>query len=127
MTNVEPQSRRKVLVVEDDSYLRRLVAEILQEEGYHVSCAANGQEALTSLRHAPLPGLILLDFMMPVMDGWEFRRQQQQDESLAPIPVVVLTGAGISAQEVASVGAAGGLLKPFDLPALLDAVDRHCA
>jgi CheY-like chemotaxis protein len=127
MTNVEPQSTRNVLLVEDDCYLRKLVAEILEEEGYHVSCAANGQEALTHLRHAPLPGLILLDCMMPVMDGWEFRRRQQQDEALAPIPVVVLTAAGITEQEIASVGAAGFLLKPFDLTALLDAVARHCA
>jgi CheY-like chemotaxis protein len=84
--------RTRILLVEDDEALRDVLAEVLADEGYHVECAANGREALESLaRCACPPDLILLDLMMPVMDGWSFREAQQLDPRLARIPTVVLS------------------------------------
>ncbi|HWX35745.1 MAG TPA: response regulator, partial [Steroidobacteraceae bacterium] len=85
----------KILVVEDERGQREALAEVLSRLGYEVQCAANGSEALELMRHSEsLPGLILLDLMMPVMDGWEFRAQQRKDRALADVPVVVLSALG---------------------------------
>ena len=116
-----------ILIVEDDPDIRETLAEILQDEGYSVSGAANGQEALTHLRSGrPMPRLILLDLMMPVMDGWEFRSEQKQDPALAAVPVIVVSGDGNIAQKALSVEAAGYLGKPIDLDALLETIEAHC-
>src|SRR4051812_4876455 len=85
--------RKTVLVVEDDYSTREGLACLLGEE-FNVRCAAHGEEALQYLRGNPAPDLILLDLMMPVLSGWEFRRQQLQEPALSNIPVVVLTALG---------------------------------
>jgi CheY-like chemotaxis protein len=83
-----------ILIIDDDASIRELLVEVLEEEGYPVQSASNGEEALSILRTLPkLPKLILLDLMMPVMDGWAFRQEQLQDPLLIGIPVVVLSAA----------------------------------
>jgi CheY-like chemotaxis protein len=89
---VASRDKKHILIVEDAPDLQALLARFFQGEGYTVSRAFNGQEALDWLRTTPhLPSLILLDIMMPVMDGIEFRQQQKQDTRLSAIPVVVMT------------------------------------
>jgi CheY-like chemotaxis protein len=117
---------RSILIVEDDTEVRETLAEILVDEGYRVALAANGNEALRHLRGAPAPRVILLDLMMPVMDGWEFRRQQQQDAGLASVPVVIVSGDSSVAQNATSLRADGYLVKPINLDTLLETIKLHC-
>jgi CheY-like chemotaxis protein len=91
-----------------------------------VAEAANGQEGLERLQGLPLPDLIVLDLMMPVMDGWEFRRRQRQSPQLAPVPVVVLSGAGDTARHASELGATAYLDKPVNVSALLEAIALYC-
>src|SRR3569832_407091 len=85
---------RSILIVDDDVDIRVTISLILEDEGYAVASAANGEEALRYLRSHPSPSLILLDLMMPGMDGVEFRAEQQRDAQLSGIPVVVVTASG---------------------------------
>ncbi|XXT22232.1 response regulator [Sorangium sp. So ce429] len=116
---------KRILVVDDDPDIRETLAELLQEEGYAVSSAAHGGEALSALRADPRPGLILLDLMMPIMDGWQFRAEQKKDPELASIPVVIISATGRD-EFVSSLGAAQFLKKPINLEQLLAAVEQHC-
>jgi CheY-like chemotaxis protein len=115
-----------ILLVEDDEATRTAMALALELQGYTVTAVANGQEALDQLRAAGRPCLILLDLMMPVMDGWQFRRAQAQDPALAGIPVVVVSADGSVPQKAAALGAAGFLQKPVEVDDLLVTVQRHC-
>lgn len=81
---------RTVLVVDDNTDVREMMQILLEDAGYRALGAANGREALESMR-AHRPGLVLLDLNMPVMDGWEFRRQQNADDQLSDIPVICIT------------------------------------
>ena len=81
---------KRILVVEDDADLGKTVARCLSDEGYEIEIAADGHSALEALRRSPCD-LVLLDLMMPKMNGWEFRARQLADPSLASIPVVVMT------------------------------------
>src|SRR5437879_6509382 len=101
------QGGKTILVVEDDTATRDALSLILEAEGFGVMGAANGQEALDQLRGSRRPDLILLDLMMPVMDGWQFRRAQAQDPALSAIPVVVLSADGNVHQKAASLRATG--------------------
>jgi CheY-like chemotaxis protein len=123
---VTDKTSTSVLIVEDDLDIRDTLALILRGKGYSVAGAANGEEALAYLRHAAQPCLILLDLMMPVMDGTQFRTEQQKDPELADIPVVVVSADGAVHQKAASIGAAASLKKPIDLDVLLDLVGRFC-
>ncbi len=121
----ERSSGKTILVVEDDTATRDALALILGAEGFNVVGAANGQEALGALRTSARPDLILLDLMMPIMDGWQFRREQAQDPSLSAIPVVVLSADGNVRQKAASLHADGYLQKPVDVENLLEVIQRH--
>jgi DNA-binding response OmpR family regulator len=112
-----------VLIVEDDEDLREMMAHLLTLEGFDAATASNGREALDYLQTAK-PELILLDLMMPVMDGWEFRRQQQADPKLAPVPVIVLSA--LDQARATNVDAAAFLKKPLDFDHLLDLVRAYC-
>ena len=115
-----------ILIVEDDVDQREALAEFLTLEGYPVAGASNGREALGYLQQYPPPCLILLDLMMPVMNGWEFRNQQRQDPALAEIPVAVVTGVRDGAEQMASLNAVGFFQKPVDVSALLETVTHYC-
>ncbi len=95
--SVSPSHNRPILLVDDDVAATDFLTEILTGEGYTVTTAKNGKEALKHLRGAQLPRLIILDLFMPEMHGWEFRRAQLKDAKLRDIPVVVTTGASVYA------------------------------
>jgi CheY-like chemotaxis protein len=116
-----------VLIVEDDPDIRDSLAEILEEEGYRTAAARDGRHALELLREAPTPKVILLDLMMPVMSGEEFRREQLRDPELAPIPVFILSGAGAIEQQAAALAAVGYMRKPVDIDRLLDLMGSFCS
>jgi CheY-like chemotaxis protein len=117
-----------VLVVDDDPGIRDLLTELLEDEGYQVVSAANGLEAINHLqRGTKRPCVILLDLMMPVMNGWQFRNTQQQDPGLATIPVVVLSARNDIQQQASLINAAAHIMKPINLISLLDTVNRYCA
>ncbi|HMI85566.1 MAG TPA: response regulator [Polyangiaceae bacterium] len=112
-----------ILIVEDDDDIREALTQILELEGYVVREAANGREALEISAREPVPSLILLDLMMPVMDGWQFRSEQLKDPTLSKIPVVVISADASVHEKVASFGAASVLPKPISLDRLLRAVE----
>ncbi len=124
MTDCEEQAAA-VLSGDDNDHVRDTLKAILEIDGYSVATAADGLEALDYLRQNPLPRLILLDLMMPFMDGWEFRKEQQQDPRLAGIPVVVVTAADNPAQKASAVGAVDYCVKPVSASVLLDTVARY--
>lgn len=109
-----------VLVVDDDRDTRDLIGLLLEDAGYQVVTAGNGKEALTALEDGLRPDAIVLDLMMPVMNGWEFREKVLRDTDFAAIPTVVVTGDTKAAQRAAKLGAAGYLSKPFEATALLE-------
>ena len=115
---------RAVLLVEDDPDIREAIGDVLAEEGYDVSVADTGLTALDRLQRAPLPDVILLDLMMPVMDGWQFRARQSQHPEWKAIPVIVLSAVGNTQEKAASIGASGCLRKPLDIDELLDMIER---
>jgi len=118
----------KVLVVEDDFLIRESLLEILEDNGYEVVGASHGQDALTHLETNPiLPCLILLDLMMPVMDGRAFREEQLRRAAIADIPVVVVSAHHDVAEEVKGLQATSYLRKPVKLAELLRVVRSFCA
>ncbi|NTU84206.1 MAG: response regulator [Chloroflexales bacterium] len=127
MTPVSATTPR-VLLIDDDAGLRALLTELIEDSGFVALDAVHGQEALAMLRQQPVsPCLILLDLMMPVMNGWEFRQAQRADPGLATIPVIVLsarTDVQTSAQPLA---AQAYLKKPVDIVHRQELVAQHCA
>lgn len=115
-----------VLVIEDESDIREDVVEILREEGYDARSAANGADALTALRSGPRPALILLDLMMPIMNGLEFRAEQLKEPALATIPVVLMSGMNNLREKAQDLKVTAYLVKPFRLEHLLRVV-ADCA
>jgi len=114
-----------VLVVEDDADIRESLVEILMEEGYVARGFANGAEALAFLRSGGAASVILLDLMMPVMDGREFRLELEKDATFSSIPVILLTADNNPRRKAATLGAVGGLGKPVRLDDLLSTVEQY--
>jgi CheY-like chemotaxis protein len=114
-----------VLVVDDDPDIREMIGQALELEGWSVVGAANGEEALRVARVGPRPDVILLDLMMPVMNGWEFIDEQRRDSVLSTIPVVLISGDERLTEKAGKARVAGFLKKPMDLVELLDTVQRH--
>lgn len=115
---------KRVLVVEDDAALRETVAEILADAGYEVSSAGNGVEALASA-DVERPDLILLDLMMPTMNGWQFRAAQRQRPALAQVPVIVLSACTDLEGEPSLGDVAALFAKPLDIGELLAGIRRY--
>jgi signal transduction histidine kinase len=113
---------KTLLIVEDDQDIREALDGLLRMEGYDVMGCANGLEALQQLRRGPQPDVILLDLMMPVMDGWQFRIEQKRDPSLASIPVVALSAD--ATPKAAAIDAEAYLKKPVDYETLVETIER---
>jgi len=109
-----------VLIVEDEVTTRDALIELLGKDGREIVTAGDGQEAMERLTRDPRPRVILLDLMMPRMDGWEFLRRQSADPSIANIPTIVLSGSKLPA------GAKHQLSKPVDVERLRALVDQYC-
>ncbi len=116
---------RSILVVDDDFALREALCVALEAEGFRVASAGNGREALDYLRREDPPCVVLLDLMMPVMNGWEFRAEQRMDPKLARVPVVVLSAFSRESDEELR-GVELFLRKPVNLSTLLDALRPYC-
>ena len=114
---------RGVLVVDDDPSIQGLLAEALADEGYAVRTAADGRRALDVLG-GWRPDLILLDLMMPEMDGWTFRAEQRSRDDVAAIPVMVLSATRDLEAKTEALAPARVFSKPFDLNALLGAIEE---
>lgn len=122
---VSSETNSYILLVDDDDGLRSILAEYLSDVGgYRVTPVTNGREALNHLQAGGRPCVILLDLMMPVMDGWEFRNAQCADPTLADIPVLVITAFG--GDKPSPVAREQTLRKPLDPKALLRLLARHC-
>lgn len=113
-----PDRRKKIMVIDDDQDFRLSICEILVDEGFSVMTAKDGEAALNNLiHHHDLPDLILVDLMMPIKNGMEFRREQLQLDEIANIPVVFITGQGY-------VDGERCILKPVDVPEFIDKIKR---
>jgi CheY-like chemotaxis protein len=118
-------ARKTVLVVDDDDGIRQALAQALDEEGYHVVTADNGRTALACLARLPAPpAVILLDLMMPVLDGRGFLLERAREPAWANIPVVAITADGRAFSEAATLGAQAILAKPIPLAKLLATLAR---
>lgn len=119
---------RPLLVVDDDADLREALEEVLRDAGYEVMGASNGKHALDVLGTThELPLLVLLDMMMPVLDGAGFARAMRQVPAWRDIPVLVFSASANARQVAEEIGACGHLRKPVDVDTLLDAVRKHQA
>ena len=123
--SIEPKKAPppELLVVDDDADLRGTLSDVLQEAGYHVRTAVHGGDALARMQDGPLPDLILLDLLMPVMNGWDFMAELKARPGLAAIPVVVTSAGGDHVLNSAPV-CAGYLSKPVGRPRLLEIIAR---
>lgn len=117
---------KNILIVEDDEDILRNLKRLLESEGYNVEVANNGQHALAQLLASQeLPALIILDLMMPVMDGFQFKKIQDQTPRLASIPVLIMTADGHTEEKRLKTGSLMALKKPADIDEILEAV-RTC-
>jgi two-component system response regulator MprA len=114
--------RTRLLIVDDDPELRQSAVDALSDAGYETAVAGNGWEALAATQGPQTPQLILLDLMMPEMNGWQFREAQQRDARIKDIPLVVITASRDLVNH--PIDADGVLLKPFGLDDLLGQVHR---
>lgn len=115
----------RVLVVEDDTVIRLGLVTVLELEGFELREAANGREALEVLADWR-PDVILLDLMMPVMTGWDFRQAQLRESAFATIPVIIMSGCADSEGEVAALKPAAHLQKPASLETVVDEIRHVC-
>ena len=117
----------RILVVDDDADIRTTVIEVLEDAGYEAHGAADGIEALAQLRDPEDKWcVVLLDLMMPNMDGRAFRAEQLQDPALSPIPVVIVSAMSDVAQAAEEMHVAAHMTKPITLADLVSVVDRFC-
>jgi CheY-like chemotaxis protein len=112
-----------ILLIEDESDIRTILKDALEWEGYRVYTASNGKEGMEALLEMPTPSLILLDLMMPVMNGWEFANALQADRAYVDIPIVALSAFSDPGKKIR---ARGFIKKPVDLDLLLGLVREHC-
>src|SRR5258708_3069574 len=114
---------RRVLVVDDEVVIRTLLVDALELEGFEVRCVADGEEALQIVDVWP-PNVIILDLMMPRMDGFRFRDEQRRRASIADIPVIILSAVRDLHQKTVGLAPAAVIPKPFDLDEVLETVQR---
>ena len=114
-----------VCVIDDHDDARMMMATVLRLEGYTVVTASNGSEGLDCIRRWN-PCLVVLDLMMPVMDGFQFRDRQRQDPAVAHIPVLVVSAMPDAMAAASRLAAVGVLPKPIEIKRLLEAVKKYC-
>ena len=123
-----PASGPTLLVVDDDANIARALSNLLEDEGYRVVAAENGKRGLELVEAGLRPNAIILDLMMPVMDGWDFRAEQLKDPAIRETPVIVLTATGFSRRTIREqFGGVEYLAKPPSTDHLLDTLRRVCA
>jgi CheY-like chemotaxis protein len=115
------------MVVDDDDDLRRRLAQLLDKMQYDVTAAQHGSDALSQLRAGPRPDVILLDLLMPVMDGFALIVELRKDPELAAIPIVVFTSGADAETEATKLSAAGHIQKPFKADHLQQLIDKVLA
>lgn len=115
---------KRILVVEDDTSIRELLVELLESEGYVVSSAVNGLEGLKILQNDGNPDLILIDLMMPVMDGYSFRTEQLKNPIWSKIPTVVMSAEANAKEKMKNFNITAFLSKPVELETILKTVAR---
>lgn len=122
-------ANRNILLVDDSEEHLILIKSLYESAGYQLTYAKNGREALELLRDGStdLPAFILLDLVMPEMDGYDFRKAQLSDPLLAKIPVVILTSDGQIEKKTMQMGAAGYVKKPVDTARLIEEAQRFCS
>lgn len=113
-----------ILVVEDDEDIRNALTDLLEDEGYHTESAVNGKDALKILGEIPRPCLVLLDMMMPIMNGRQFLDEVMKDSKLAPIPILIVSAI---ADKTNIEGSIGFLKKPIDIDVVLNVVSQYCS
>ena len=118
-------SPRHIMLIEDDLSIQGAVSLLLEREGFTVTCACNGKEALRALDTGYAPALILLDMVMPIMDGREFRMAQQLIPRLARIPVVIISATSSGELRAGLPPPSAVMAKPFDIDQLLAVIERH--
>lgn len=117
----------QVLVVEDDADIRDGLLDYLEDHGYQPVGAVHGRDALDRLDSADLrPCVIILDLMMPIMDGVAFREEQLRNPEISQIPVIIISAHADVAQRASDLKVVGQMAKPLSLPGLLEIVRRHC-
>jgi CheY-like chemotaxis protein len=120
-----PPRKARILVVEDHDSVRTALTKLLSSTGYDVAEAPNGSDALAQLAKGPRPDLILLDLMMPVMDGWEFMKRQRRDWHLCTIPTIVVSGVASHDPRCLEMPVVRLLSKPYTGEQLMAAIDAE--
>ena len=121
MTNAKPT----VLIIDDDDGFQIRLSAILRRAGYYVASASNGDEAMSLLMSGkPLPDVIVLDLVMPVMDGWHFREIQVKNPKIAHIPIVVVAEAPIEKEYYRSLRANAAVRKPIERMKILRVIEK---
>lgn len=120
-----PGSGRAILIVDDDADIREALVDVLTDHGYASLAVPNGAAALSALQNGLRPCMILLDLMMPVMDGLTFRQHQLADPDLKELPVLVISAGNDLSVHARALGTVETLRKPIDLDQLLEVVARH--
>ena len=124
MVKEDTQRCQSILVVEDDEDIRNAIIDLLENEGYIADSAINGKDALEKLRKIKnKPCLVLLDMMMPIMNGRDFLDEVMKDARLAPIPVLIVSAV---ADKSNTAGSVGFLKKPIDIDVVLKVVSQYC-
>lgn len=123
MNEATENNCHSILVVEDDEDIRNVLVDLLETEGYHTEAAVNGKDALELLAEIPKPCLVLLDMMMPIMNGRQFLDEVMKSSILAPIPVLIVSAI---ADKTNTEGAVGFLKKPIDIDVILSMVSKYC-
>ncbi|HAR44510.1 MAG TPA: response regulator [Bdellovibrionales bacterium] len=121
MSDTHPKT---ILVIEDDEDILFAVSTFLELEGYLVRTATDGASALERLKREGMPDLILLDMIMPVMNGWQFAAEFHENYR-TPVPIVVMTAAANAEQRAKDIGAAGWISKPFKIEELLTRIQAY--
>ena len=118
------QNKKTILIVEDDRDIREAMTELLESEDYHIISACDGGKALSLLQDQK-PNLILLDLMMPVKNGFEFRKEQLSNPQIADIPVIIMTADSNIDAKKANMMASDYIKKPLEIEAALMTIKKN--